>query len=114
MTAGESEIVGRIDTGTEGARLEVAITDRDGKPSISLHLSTFSDALGWQVQKTIPIAPDNIARLQRLLCETRNRLDDATTGTTSSRIIPFARKSTGSLELEAHKSGTGDALERAG
>jgi hypothetical protein len=114
MTVGESEIVGRIDTGTEGARLEVAITDRDGKPSISLHLSIFSDALGWQVQKTIPIAPDNIARLQRLLCETRNRLDDAASGTPSSRIIPFIRKSTGSLDLEAQTPGTGDALERTG
>ena len=116
MAAGESEIIGRIDTGMEGARLEIAITDRDGKPSIALHLSTFSDALGWQIQKTIPIAPQKIARLQRLLSETRNRLDDVLVGDAASRIIPFVRKSAGTLEPESPGASSREPshLERAG
>ena len=75
MSGANSEVVGGIEMGGDGSRLEVAILERDGKPLIALHLSTYTEALGWQVQKTIPISSDKISQLQRLLIESRNRLE---------------------------------------
>ena len=122
MNGTRSEIVGGIDMGSDqsglgaapGSRLEVAILERDGKPLIALHLSTFTEALGWQVQKTIPISSDKIAQLQRLLIESRNRLaSDSTIG----RVIPFSQRT----PFNSDKQPPSDAssaqvgrLERAG
>lgn len=110
----EPEIVGGIEMGVNQSRLEVAILERDGKPYVALHLSTFSDDLGWQVQKTIPISSDKIAQLQRLLIESRLRLEDQSA---TGQIIPFIQRPIQNSEtwaLSESSPGLVGALERAG
>jgi len=116
----EAEMVGSIEMGNNQSgrppqsRLEVAILERDGKPYIALHLSTFSDALGWQVQKTIPFSSDKIAQLQRLLIESRLRLEDQSV---TGQIIPFAQRPIQNTETRTASDSNSDSispLERAG
>lgn len=110
----EPEIVGGIEMGGNQSRLEVAILERDGKPYVALHLSTFSDALGWQVQKTIPISSNKIAQLQRLLIESRLRLDDQSV---TGQVIPFLQRPIQNAETRTTSEDNSDhvsPLERAG
>jgi hypothetical protein len=68
--------IGGIDAGVGEARIDVALCQRDGVEVIALQLSTWEEALGWQVQKTIPLAAEKIGQLQRLLIQTRNQVEE--------------------------------------
>jgi len=87
----KSEVIGFIDAGDGASRLEVVLSERNGKDVIALQLSTWHETLGWQAQKTIPFAADKIGQLQRLLSQTRNFIEDRRTPAGSlARVIDFA------------------------
>ena len=93
MQTEKSEMVGGLTAGLGETHLEVVIAERGGEQVISLQLSTWSEALGWQVQKTIPFAADKLGQLQRLLSQARSRIEDqqATVGAPAV-IIPLAAR----------------------
>ncbi|MCI0663686.1 MAG: hypothetical protein L0220_21700 [Acidobacteria bacterium] len=68
--------IGEMDAGVGEARIDVVLCQSDGVEVIALQLSTWEEALGWQVQKTIPLAADKIRQLQRLLVQTRNQIEE--------------------------------------
>jgi hypothetical protein len=88
-----SELVGSVAAGRGEARLEVVLSERDGDPFVALQLSTWNEGLGWQVQKTIPLRVDQIGQFQRLLSQTRARLDERSeTIGARAQVIPFAAR----------------------
>jgi|SRR5262245_32079351 len=68
--------IGEMEAGVGEARIDVVLCQCDGVEVIALQMSTWEEALGWQVQKTIPLATDNIRQLQRLLIQTRNQIEE--------------------------------------
>ena len=68
--------IGEMDAGVGKARIELVLCQCDGVEVIALQLSTWEEALGWQVQKTIPLAADKIGQLQRLLVQSRNQIEE--------------------------------------
>jgi hypothetical protein len=67
--------IGGIDAGVGEARIDVVLYQGDEGEVVALQLSTWEEALGWQAQKTIPLAAEKISQLQRLLVQTRNQID---------------------------------------
>lgn|GEM_PF-1812117 len=76
METPKNEMIGCLEAGTGETRVEVILCERDGVDIIALQLSTWHETLGWQAQKTIPLAAEKIGQLQRLLSRTRNRIED--------------------------------------
>jgi hypothetical protein len=70
------EVIGCLDAGMSAARLEIVLCEREGEDIVALELSTWHETLGWQRQKTIPLAADKLGQLQRLLSRTRNHIED--------------------------------------
>src|SRR5262245_6363636 len=68
--------IGGMDAGVGEARIDVVLCQCDGVEVVALQLSTWEEALGWQAQKTIPLAAEKISRLQRLLVQTRNQIEE--------------------------------------
>lgn len=76
MWTEKSEIVGSLEAGLNGTCVEVVVSQCDGQEVVALQLSTWNEALGWQVQKTLPLAADKLGQLQRLLSQARQRIED--------------------------------------
>ncbi len=72
----QNEVVGCLDAGVGEARIEIVLGERDGRQVVLLQLTTWHETLGWQAQKTIPMALEKMGQLQRLLSQTRNHVDD--------------------------------------
>jgi hypothetical protein len=68
--------IGGIDAGMGETRIDVALCQCDGVEVVALQLSTWEEDLGWQAQKTIPLAAEKLGQLQRLLVQTRNRIEE--------------------------------------
>jgi hypothetical protein len=68
--------IGEMDAGVGEGRIDVVLCQCDGAEVIALQFSTWEEALGWQVQKTIPMAASNLRQLQRLLIQTRNQIEE--------------------------------------
>jgi hypothetical protein len=86
-----NELVGYLDAGLNEARIEVVVSERNGRKMVVLQLSTWHETLGWQAQKTIPFAVEKIGQLQRLLSQTRNHIEDRTISVGSAaKVIEFA------------------------
>jgi hypothetical protein len=93
----KSEIIGCLDVGTGEAQLEVVLCERDGEKVIALQLSTWHEELGWQRQKTIPLAAEKLGQLQRLLSRTRNHIDASKqTAGARAQVIDFSLRGSGS------------------
>jgi hypothetical protein len=85
------EVIGCLDAGMGAAQLEVVLCERDGEDIVALQLSTWHETLGWQRQKTIPLAADKIGKLQRLLSRTRNQIEDRKIAPgAAAQVIEFA------------------------
>jgi hypothetical protein len=85
------EVIGCLDAGMGAAQLEVVLCERDGEDIVALQLSTWHETLGWQRQKTIPLAADKIGKLQRLLSRTRNQIEDRKIAAgAAAQVIEFA------------------------
>jgi hypothetical protein len=85
------EVIGSLDAGMDGTQLEVVLCEGDGEYTVALQLSTWHETLGWQRQKTIPLAADKLGQLQRLLSHTRNHIEDREiTAGAVARVIEFA------------------------
>ncbi|MBO0722309.1 MAG: hypothetical protein J2P41_15895 [Blastocatellia bacterium] len=95
-SSGISEVIGHLESGE--ARLEVVLCECAGESRIALQLSTWHESLGWQKQKTIPFPADKIGQLQRLLCRTRNRIQERrmTVVGAGAQVIEFATCEAGS------------------
>jgi hypothetical protein len=85
------EVIGCLDAGMDAAQLEVVLCESEGGDIVALQLSTWHETLGWQRQKTIPLAADKIGQLQRLLTRTRNRMEDRKIAVgATAQVIEFA------------------------
>ncbi|HKX31439.1 MAG TPA: hypothetical protein VJ302_27380 [Blastocatellia bacterium] len=84
----EKRVIGAISAGLGETQIEVVVCRRDGCDVVMLQLSTWHEALGWQVQKTIPFSANKIGQLQRLFTETRNQLEAADGA--GAQVIDFA------------------------
>lgn len=93
----KKELIGSLDAGDGETRIDIVLGERDGDDVVALQLSTWHETLGWQAQKTIPIAADKIGLFQRLLSQTRNHLEDRTApfGATA-RVIEFGGRGSSS------------------
>jgi hypothetical protein len=93
MSPEKNEMIGGLEAGIGETRLEVLISERDGETVLSLQLSTWNEALGWQVQKTIPFAAKQLGQLQRLLAQARTRIADRhTTPGAAAQVIPLVAR----------------------
>jgi hypothetical protein len=91
------ELVGYLDAGVNEARIEVVLGERNGRDMVVLQFSTWHETLGWQAQKTIPLAVEKIGQLQRLLSQTRNHIEDRSTQVGAvAQIIELAAPGSGS------------------
>lgn len=91
MTKAKSELIGSVAAGGGESRLDVVLTERGGEAVVALQLSVWSEALGWQAQKTIPVAAEEIGQLQRVLAQTRGRIEErARPAGARALVIPFA------------------------
>jgi hypothetical protein len=91
------EVIGCLDVGTGTTQLEVVLCERDGEYSVALQLSTWHETLGWQRQKTIPLAANKLGQLQRVLSRVRNQIEDRkTTAGAAAQVIEFALRGPGS------------------
>jgi hypothetical protein len=85
------EIIGCLEAGIGATRLEVVLCECEGEEIVALQLSTWHETLGWQRQKTIPLAADKIGQLQRLLSRTRNHIEDRKIAPgAAAQVIEFA------------------------
>jgi hypothetical protein len=92
-----NELVGYLDAGLNEARIEVVLSERNDRKMVVLQFSTWHETLGWQVQKTIPLAVEKIGQLQRLLSQTRNHVEDCSTPVGAvAQVIEFAAHRSGS------------------
>ena len=96
MRKQESEQIGGLEAGVGETRIEVVLTQSEGKDIVAFQLSTWHETLGWQVQKTIPMAAEKICQMQRLLSQTRNHLEErrAPAGA-KARVIEFGMRGSG-------------------
>jgi hypothetical protein len=91
MGSEKREVIGSLDAGMSESRVEVVVCERDGEYTVALQLSTWQEALGWQRQKTIPLAADKIGQLQRLLSHARNQIEDRGVAVGAvARVFDFA------------------------
>jgi hypothetical protein len=91
MGTEENKVVGCLDAGVGEARIEIVLGERDGRQVVMLQLSTWHETLGWQAQKTIPLALEKIGQLQRLLSQTRNKVEDRRRAAGApAQVIEFA------------------------
>ncbi len=94
------EVIGSLDAGMAATRLEVVCYECDGEDIVALQLSTWHEVLGWQKQKTIPIAADKIGQLQRLLSRTRNHIEERRiTPGSAAQVIEFAQRGSDSQAI---------------
>jgi hypothetical protein len=91
MELEKREVIGCLNAGMGATQLEVVLCECEGEDIVALQLSTWHETLGWQRQKTIPLAADKLAQLQRLLSRTRNHIEDRkmVAGATA-QVIEFA------------------------
>jgi hypothetical protein len=68
--------IGEMDAGLGEAKIDVVLCRCEGEEVVAIQFSTWEDGLGWQAQKTIPLAAEKIGRLQRLLVQTRNQIEE--------------------------------------
>ncbi|HZS05091.1 MAG TPA: hypothetical protein VFD58_09675 [Blastocatellia bacterium] len=95
MSRKKSESVGGLSTGIDNTRLDVVVTEQDDGPVVTLQLSTWRDASGWQVQKKIPLAAKQLSQLQRLLSQARNVISDGHKGAgNQAQVIPIGARQT--------------------
>ncbi len=93
MAKNKSNSVGGLSTGIDNTRLDVVVTEPDGAPVVTLQLSTWSDSLGWEVQKTIPLAARQLGQLQKLLAQARYAIMDQKAGADSvGQVIPIGAR----------------------
>jgi len=93
MQTEKSTIVGSLDAGLNGTRLEVIVTEREGLEVLALQLSTWNEALGWQAQKTIPLAANQLGQLQRLLSQARACIEEQHAPVNAlAQVIPLAAR----------------------
>jgi hypothetical protein len=85
------EVIGCLDIGMGTTQLEVVLCESEGEYTVALQLSTWHETLGWQRQKTIPLAADKLGQLQRLLSRVRNHIEDRKiTAGAAAQVIEFA------------------------
>jgi hypothetical protein len=85
------EVIGCLEAGMGGTQLEVVLCECEGEEIVALQLSMWHETLGWQRQKTIPLAADKIGQLQRLLSRTRNHIEDRKIPAgAAAQVIEFA------------------------
>jgi hypothetical protein len=90
MALEKREVIGYLDAGVGATQLEVVLCESEGEDIVALQLSTWQETLGWQRQKTIPLAADKLGQLQRLLSRTRNHIEDRKIAAgASAQVIEF-------------------------
>ena len=102
MAKNKSNSVGGLSTGIDNTRLDVVVTEQDSAPIVTLQLSTWSDSLGWEVQKTIPLAARQLGQLQRLLAQARYAITEQKTGAESAgQVIPIGARRLAPVSIPA-------------
>jgi hypothetical protein len=85
-----------LDSPVETERMEVLLEPADSEERLVLKYSTWTDGLGWCVQKTISVKSDQIDDLHRALTAVRlrkiRRQADAGQSPQPAKLIQFPRK----------------------